>query len=242
MTAAQEYNVKFFIMVNLTLIYHNQKARSVTLYAYCLNNQIRYIDPTGMSSQSMTSTFVNNNDIIIEHRDDGDPMVYRVDNVSEWLANGKKKDGLNVIGKEFPWFNYSNMIGKKYFYYPISKNMLFEDNIGWLMEYTYKKIGIWDFIRNEDQILYDYVRPWLSGLVQLAPNVSLTNSIIILSSGKDMYANKATIVDKGLSIIDIVTFGLGSEIKTGVKNVSDYINDGINIISGGKTTYEETKK
>jgi hypothetical protein len=62
MTAAQEYNVKFFIMVNLTLIYHNQKARSVTLYNYCSNDPINRTDPTGMTDYVTENGKVIGND------------------------------------------------------------------------------------------------------------------------------------------------------------------------------------
>jgi hypothetical protein len=56
MTAAQEYNVNLFVLVNLTLIYHNERARSVTLFAYCANNPINRIDPDGRSTWVMNNS------------------------------------------------------------------------------------------------------------------------------------------------------------------------------------------
>jgi hypothetical protein len=47
MTTAQEYNANTFLVVNLTLIYYNERARSVSYYAYCLLNPVKLIDPDG---------------------------------------------------------------------------------------------------------------------------------------------------------------------------------------------------
>ena len=83
---------------------------SVSPYTYCKGNPINMIDPNGMTAESSihvnylplycTSTFVDTNNKIIEHRDDGDPTVYEVENEKDWRDKGSSKIGLER-GKEF---------------------------------------------------------------------------------------------------------------------------------------------
>jgi RHS repeat-associated protein len=61
---------------------------SVSPYTYVNNNPISNSDPTGMfgvnSNNDITSTFVGPDGKVIEHRDDGDPLVYHVGDPSSW--------------------------------------------------------------------------------------------------------------------------------------------------------------
>ena len=67
---------------------------NIGTYVYCLNNPVNYIDPTGMS------TFVDPTGKVIDHRDDFDWNIYYVNDIDQWEKNGKKKDGLHIIGIE----------------------------------------------------------------------------------------------------------------------------------------------
>ena len=51
------------------------KYYSVTPYAYCLNNPVRYTDPIGMSAYPHSSTFVDPNGTIVDVRDDNDKAI-----------------------------------------------------------------------------------------------------------------------------------------------------------------------
>jgi hypothetical protein len=99
MTAAQEYNVKFFIMVNLTLIYHNQKARSVTLYAYCNNNPINFIDPDGNEAISVSGSPGNHTNRLhflengLARAKQGQQHFQRKGETSTWIIYNDKKNG-----------------------------------------------------------------------------------------------------------------------------------------------------
>jgi len=75
-----------------------------------MNNPINKIDPDGMSVNSITSTFIDPDGNIIEHREDGDPTIYIVPNQENW--NGEK-DGLAVYGYEKPGVDYGRNIGKR---------------------------------------------------------------------------------------------------------------------------------
>ncbi|MDR3327717.1 MAG: hypothetical protein LBT04_06295 [Prevotellaceae bacterium] len=65
MTVTQEYNAKFFLVVNLTLIYHKNNARSVTFYNYGFNNPIKYNDPTGKDGEVIENDGTQTNPDII---------------------------------------------------------------------------------------------------------------------------------------------------------------------------------
>lgn len=91
---------------------------SVSPYVYVNNNPVTYSDPTGMfgvnSNNDITSTFIGPDGKVIEHRDDGDPLVYHVNDPANW--NGSK-DGLGVLGFEDPSKTYKK--GDQYeHYYP----------------------------------------------------------------------------------------------------------------------------
>ncbi len=88
---------------------------SVSPYVYCNNNPVNMIDPTGMLG--MASTYVNKKGEIIDHFDDGDNKVYLVSDQTNWILNGRKKDGLPIIGFEDPKVTYKK--GEQYVYYPV---------------------------------------------------------------------------------------------------------------------------
>lgn len=71
-------------------------------YNFSNNNPILFSDPSGLAPEganSLASTFVDPNGIVVEHRDDGDPNIYLVDN--KWKP-GNSKSGLPVLGFEAP--------------------------------------------------------------------------------------------------------------------------------------------
>ncbi|MDR0561004.1 MAG: hypothetical protein LBG92_12645 [Prevotellaceae bacterium] len=47
MQTEYKHSTYIFFVVNLTLVYHNERARSVCYYAYCSNSPIKYVDPDG---------------------------------------------------------------------------------------------------------------------------------------------------------------------------------------------------
>ena len=76
--------------------------------------------------------------------------------------------------------------------------------------------------------------PYAKGLSLLIPSVSLTNSGKTLATGEDIYGNKAENKDKLLSVIDFITFGVGS---SKVPKVVEKINDIIDYSSALWSTY-----
>ncbi len=91
-----------------------EAARDYSTYTYVYNSPITHNDPTGMIGEPFASTFINPDGDILEHRDDGDPLVYLVTDPKNWSG---AKDGLSVMGLEDPKRNYKK--GEKYeHYYP----------------------------------------------------------------------------------------------------------------------------
>ncbi|XLS28387.1 RHS repeat domain-containing protein [Flavobacteriaceae bacterium M23B6Z8] len=104
-----------------------EKLVGITPYNYSYNSPILYGDPTGLfpdGPQHNTSTFIDRNGKVLEHRDDGDPRVYWVQDIDEWEKNGKKKDGLPIIGYEDPNRNYKK--GDQYTWYHPSNDELYQ--------------------------------------------------------------------------------------------------------------------
>ena len=79
---------------------------SVSPYAYCAGNPVNMIDPTGMMGES--STCVDPNGTILDHKDDENPKVYLVTDEDAWRKNGKSRDNLPVLGFENPDVKYKN--------------------------------------------------------------------------------------------------------------------------------------
>ena len=75
-------------------------------YTFVGNNPISFNDPTGMWSENIASTFVDEDGNIIEHRDDGDPRVYEVKDEKDWREKGSKKKDAKHVGYEYPGIDY----------------------------------------------------------------------------------------------------------------------------------------
>ena len=84
-------------------------------FVYVFNSPLFYNDPTGLLGEAFASTFIDETGKVIEHRNDGDPTVYLVTDVNKWEKNGKKKDGLAIVGYE-DWRKVYRK-GDKYTYY-----------------------------------------------------------------------------------------------------------------------------
>ena len=98
-----------------------EKYYSVSPYVWCLNNPINFTDPTGMSACHplyQASSFVSSDGTLIEHRNDGDPRVYLVQDIGAWIKDGRKKEDAEHVGYEYPGTDYSRMVGNSIYYYP----------------------------------------------------------------------------------------------------------------------------
>jgi hypothetical protein len=116
---------------------------SFSPYHYVYNSPINYTDPTGMIGErvnKIASTFVGPDGRIIEHRDDGDNRIFYVANPEEWEENGKKKDGLHMIGLENP--NYEYREGSKINLIDKNQNLLAPSSGAVEPDYTFESFAI----------------------------------------------------------------------------------------------------
>jgi len=224
---------------------------SISPYAYCNGNPVNRFDPNGMMGESSTfvtdgpsesnlpinpsSTFVTPGFTIIEHRNDGDPTVYRVDNIEEWKKNGKSKKGLDRVGDEDPWVNYDKMKDQQYQYF--LKHDVWIDDLAMHM----RNSGGED---NEKAFLKAF-GPIIMGLVMLNPLIGLTNDVITLNTGKDIYGNKS---NKYLAGASLLTLNTGEYLKlTGqgagiAMKLLDKLSKSFSTYSAGSTIKTEFNK
>jgi len=226
---------------------------SVSPYSYCAGNPVNMIDPTGMLGESSTfigdpsqsnlflnlsSTFVTPGLTVIEHRNDGDPKVYMVENEKEWRAKGSHKEGLDRVGDEDPWVDYDKEKGKQYQYflkhdYWIDDLAMHMRNSGW---------------EDKDKAFLKAFGPIIMGLVMLNPLIGTTNDIAILKTGKDIYSNKSSEIDKELARADLLTLGTSQAFKLAGKGsglvvkLLDKLSKTFTTYSVGSTTKTELDK
>ena len=216
---------------------------SVSPYAYCAGNPVNMIDPTGMMGESSTfvlnttSTFVDKNNVIIEHRNDRDPTVYMVENEKEWRANGSSKVGLERTGDEDPWVNYDNEIGNQYKY--------FEKHDNWIDDLAMHMRN--EGAEEQEAEFMKIFKPIVMGLALLNPLIGVQNDIKTIAKGEDIYGNKATSIDKGMAYASILTLGASKYLKilsVGEKaaKILDKMSQGFTIYSTANTTKTEFKK
>ena len=206
----------------------------ISPYVYCKGNVVNRIDPTGMYDlpTRITSTFVTKDHIVIEHRDDGDNKVYRVENVFEWRKNGSKKEGLDYSGTEDPFVTYKK--GDKYIYFPSYRN--WEDAI----RYHLNTRVITQ--EDEDQIMKTLL-PIIKGMTLLNPLVSIINSVKTITSSQDIFENNVDNVDKALGGVSIVAIGSSKLIKPSwVRLFIKQFSSNLDEFSVVNTTATELKK
>ena len=103
-----------------------------------------------------------------------------------------------------------------------------------------EKIG--DAVRNFEERFMDAAIPVVQGAVLLLPPVGITNDIMTLSTGEDMYENKATTPDKAWAWAGVVSLGVANTAKGGIRSIGKVVNKGLDFISAGRTIYKENEK
>ena len=212
---------------------------SVSPYAYCAGNPVNMIDPTGMMGESSTfvlnttSTFVDKNNVIIEHRNDRDPTVYMVENEKEWRANGSSKVGLERTGDEDPWVNYDNEIGNQYKY--------FEKHDNWIDDLAmHMRNSGWE---DKDKAFLKAFGPIIMGLVMYNPLISATNDAKSVIIKTDIYENNVSEGNVKLSVLSLITsFTPLKVIGKTAKKVFSLIDTGLTTFSAASITQTEINK
>jgi hypothetical protein len=141
-------------------------------YIYVGNNPISTSDPTGMRGENINSTFIDEKGFIIEHREDGDPNIYKVDDVDAWVKNGSKKEDAKKTGMyENPNIYYNQHKGESIFQPGFISSMpffindgpieedytlesLFIPAFGWLKCFKYGGKYLWGFWDDFAKVVY----------------------------------------------------------------------------------------
>ena len=239
-----------------------EKYYSISPYAAFGGNPLRFVDPSGMRALDFqyhdwldnqnegegmnTSIFIDEDNKVIEHRDDGDNSVYVVGNQQEWEKNGKSKDEVEGVllksrGVEAPWTTYKP--GDTYEYFP-SWYTDFGDIMRWYLNSWSKKLELPSDAESE-RWLRENIQPVIMGLLEFNPLIGIPNGASGAIRGEDMYGNKVEGASRVLAGASVLTAAGGNIAKLagyGEKTIMKLIDYVLSINSAADLTIKEYNK
>lgn len=230
-----------------------EKYPHMSPYTYAGNNSISNIDYMGLmpfntlvtKGQSDDHTVwryteINNDGIVTVHKDDvNDRRVMLVDG-----SFGKVEVGAEIDGEEYKvgnraYIQMSTGVARKI--YNSSKGISVTPYDSFDVRF-----GKWLRAKNVDEFEERDMKKMysISCVVALSAwPVGLTNDIVTLTKGENIFGTQADKLDYVLSIVDIVTFGAHNMLpKSNIRDIIDKVGDAATYTSTVKTIQEEIKK